>query len=97
MPLPPGGKMKHHPMTEEQREILNQDLATIMERLSEISILLNACYGTKDPRVARAEEAQAALQRLLWALERQGLSLTIGDAVGSARVREFVEDVKAPQ
>jgi hypothetical protein len=69
--------MKHHPMTKEQREILNQDLATIMQSLGEIATLLNACYGTKDPRVVRAEEAQAALQRLVWALERQGLSLTI--------------------
>jgi hypothetical protein len=75
--------MKHYPMTKEQRESLNQDLATIMESLSDISILLNACYGSKDPRAARAEEAQAALQRLLWALERQGISLTMGDAVGS--------------
>lgn len=88
--------MKHHPMTEEQREILSQDLATIVESLGDIATLLNACYGSKDPRVARAEEAQAALQRLLWALERQGLSLTIAD--GSARVREIVQmDVKAQE
>jgi hypothetical protein len=87
--------MKHHPMTKEQREILNQDLATITYRLSDITILLNACYGIED---ARAEEAQAALQRLLWALERQGLSLTVGRAVGSTRVREIVEtDAKAQQ
>jgi DNA topoisomerase VI subunit A len=67
--------MKHHPMTKEQREILNeilnQDLATIMQSLGDIATLLNACYGSKDPRVARAEEAQAALQRFLWALERK--------------------------
>ena len=81
--------MKHHSMTKEHREILNQDLATIIQTLSCIATLLNACYGSKDPRVARAEEAQGALQRLLWALERQGLSLTIAD--GSARVREIVE------
>ena len=90
--------MKHYPMTKEQREILNQDLATITQRLSDITILLNACYGTEDPRAARAEEAQAALQRLLWALERQGLSLMVGHAVGSTRVREIVEtDAKAQQ
>ena len=88
--------MKHHSMTKEQREILNQDLATIMQNLGDIATLLNACYGSKDPRVARAEEAQAALQRLLWALERQGPSLTIAD--GSGRVREIVEmDVKAQE
>ena len=83
--------MKHHPMTKEQREILNQDLATITYTLSDIAILLNACYGSEDPRAARAEEAQAALQRLLWALQRQGPSLMVGHAVGSTRVREIVE------
>jgi hypothetical protein len=76
--------MNHHSMTEEQREILNQDLATIMQRLGDIATLLNACYGSKDPRLVRAEEAQAALQRLLWALEQQSPFLTIAD--GSARV-----------
>jgi hypothetical protein len=90
--------MKHHPMTKEQSEILDQDLATVMQSLGDITTLLNACYGSKDPRVARAEEAQAALQRLLWALERQGISLTVEDAVGAARVREIVEvNVKAQQ
>ena len=57
--------MKHHPMTKEQREILNQDLATITYTLSDIAILLNACYGDKDQRVERAQAAQAAVQRLL--------------------------------
>ena len=83
--------MKHHPMTREQREILDQDLATIMNNLGDISTLLNACYGDRDPRVARAQESQAALQRLLWALERQGQAPTIGNAAGSALVREIVE------
>jgi hypothetical protein len=90
--------MKHHPMTKEQREILDQDLATIVKNLGDISTLLNACYGEKDPRVARAEKSQAALQRLLWALERQDQPSTIRKAVGSARVREIVEmNVKAAQ
>ena len=67
-----------------------------MQSLGDIATLRNACYGSKDPRVARAEEAQVALQRLLWALERQGFSLTI--AGGSARVREIVQmDVKAQE
>jgi hypothetical protein len=67
-----------------------------MQSLGGIATLLNACYGSKDPRVVRAEEAQAALPRLLWALQRQGLSLTI--AGGSARVREIVQmEVKAQE
>jgi hypothetical protein len=77
-------------MTKEQSGILDQDFATIMQSLGDITTLLNAYYGSKD-RVARAEEAEAALQRLLWALERQDISVTVEDAVGSARVREIVE------
>jgi hypothetical protein len=83
--------MKHHPMTKEQRQILDQDLATIVKNLGDISSLLNACYGDKDQRVTRAEESQAALQRLLWALERQDQPPTMENAAGSARVREIVE------
>ena len=71
-------------MTKEEREILDQDLATIMQSLGNIATLLNTCYGSDDPRVARAEQVQAALQRLLWALEQQSPFLTIAD--GSARV-----------
>ena len=90
--------MKHHPMTQEQREILDQDLATIVKNLGDISTLLNACYGEKNPRAVRAEESQAALQRLLWALERQDQPSTIRKSAGSARVREIVEmNVKAAQ
>jgi|ERR1700682_4477848 hypothetical protein len=75
--------MKHYPMTKEQREILDHRLATIMEDLGDTANLVNACYGDKDPRAARAEEAQAAVQRLLWALERQTQLTTSGDAAGS--------------
>ena len=75
--------MKHYPMTKEQREILDQDLATIVKNLGDISTLLNACYGEEDPRAVRAEESQAALQRLLWALERQGQPSQIRTAAGS--------------
>jgi hypothetical protein len=90
--------MNHYPMTKEQREILDGDLAAIVKNLGDISTLLNACYGEKDPRAARAEESQAALQRLLWALERQDQPSTIRTAAGSAGVREIVEmNVKAAQ
>jgi hypothetical protein len=88
--------MKHHPMTKEQRTILDQDLATIMKNLSDITNLLNACYGDTDPRVARAEEFQAAAQRLLWALTREATVPTSGNGAGLKRVREIVDvDVTA--
>jgi hypothetical protein len=57
-----------------------------MEDLGDTANLLSACYGDKDPRAARVEEARAAVQRLLWALERQTQLTTGGDAAGSARV-----------
>lgn len=61
----------HYPMTDDQRQTLDSDVATIMESLRSIASLLRACYGDKDPRVWRAEEARGAVQRLGWAVERQ--------------------------
>jgi len=78
--------MKYHPMAEEQRTILDQDLATIMKTLSDIANLLNACYGDMDPRAARAEELHAAAQRLLWAMSRE---TTPPSGAGLRRVREM--------
>jgi hypothetical protein len=83
--------MNHYPMTKGQRESLDHQLATIMEELSDTAILLNACYGDKDQRVERAQAAQAAVQRLVWALEREPVRIPSGNAGGSARVREMVE------
>lgn len=83
--------MTHHPMTKEQRETLDLDLATIMKNLGDIAILLGACYGEKDQRLARAEEAQGAVQRLIWVLERQPEPTLSGDLDGSARVRGIVD------
>jgi hypothetical protein len=83
--------MKRHLMTKEQRKILDQDIATIMNNLGDISTLLNACYGEKDPRVARAEESRAALQRLLWALERQDQPSRVPNAAGSGSSPKTVE------
>ena len=80
--------MDRYSMTKEQREDLDHQLATIMEQLGDTAILLNACYGDKDQRVERAQAAQAAVQRLLWALERESARITSGNAAGSARVRE---------
>ena len=77
--------MKRYPMTKEQRENLDQDLRMVTKSLGDVAILLDSCYGDRDPRVVRAQEAQASLQRLLWALERND----------AARIGEIAEvDVK---
>jgi hypothetical protein len=81
--------MTHHPMTEAQGAVLNQDLATIMDTLSEIVNLLNACYGETDPRTARAEELHAAAQRLLWAMLREVTASASENDAGLRRVAEM--------
>jgi hypothetical protein len=72
--------MNQDGMTEEQRQILTQSLAQIMENLKNVLVQLRACYGEEDPPVFRAEEAGAAVQRLIWALERQSQAATGGGA-----------------
>ena len=37
--------MKHYPMTKEQRETLDHDLATLVTGLSDVATLLGACFG----------------------------------------------------
>jgi hypothetical protein len=63
--------MNHYPMTKDQRDTLDQDLARIMENPGDIAGLLRAGYSEKDHSVSRVEESRAAVQRLIWALERQ--------------------------
>jgi hypothetical protein len=70
--------MKHYPMTEDQQQTLNQELESTVTNLEDMTILLRACYGEKDMRVVRAEEANGAVQRLIWALEREPETATIG-------------------
>ena len=72
--------MGHYPMTEDQRQSLDRDLATIMESLAGIETLVRACYDDEDERVDRAGEARAAVQRLIWALERQAQTRACGSA-----------------
>lgn len=71
---------KHYPMTREQRQTVDRDLATIMASLGGIATLLRACHGDKDDQVYRAEEACAAVQRLIWALERHEQAAECGSA-----------------
>jgi hypothetical protein len=73
-------KVKHYPMTQDQRQTLDRDVATIMENLGGIVTLLRACHGDKDEQVYRAEEARAAVQRLVWALERHAQTAARGSA-----------------
>ena len=58
-------------MTDEQRQWLGRDLAAMTDSLDGIANLLRACYGERDMTVIRAEEASGAVQRLVWAVERQ--------------------------
>jgi hypothetical protein len=63
--------MEHHPVTEEQRRYLDQDLKAATQNLENIASVLRGCYGETDRTVIRAEEATGAVQRLIWAVERQ--------------------------
>lgn len=63
--------MRHYSLTKDQRQTLDRDLATITESLENIASPLRVCYGDADRLVYQADEASAAVQRLLWAMERQ--------------------------
>lgn len=58
-------------MTQEQRHLLELDLADVRDKLQQISSTLTACYGEESQTAVRAEETLSAFQRLQWALERQ--------------------------
>jgi hypothetical protein len=60
----------HHPLTIDQRRQLDQDLNIVQEGLKNIAVLMHACYGDESQAAVRADEVDAALQRLLWELER---------------------------
>jgi hypothetical protein len=60
----------HYPITAEQQTQLDQDLKVIQERLQAIDVLMHACYGDASQAAIRADEVDAALQRLKWELER---------------------------
>jgi hypothetical protein len=50
------------------------DLAEMKERAEEISRFTSAGYGESDRRTVRAQELVAALQRLIWEIERDGVT-----------------------
>jgi hypothetical protein len=68
----------HYPITVEQQRQLEQDLKLIQERVQAIDVLMHACYGDESQAAVRADEVDAALQRLKWELER----LTKSQAAG---------------
>ena len=70
-----------HSLTEEQAVQLRNDLALVEDRLDDIAVLMRVCFGEASQAVVRAEEASAALQRLIWELERTNLPK---QAAGSA-------------
>ena len=61
---------RHYPITVEQQKQLEQDLKVIQERVQAIDVLMHACYGDASQAAVRADELDAALQRLKWELER---------------------------
>jgi hypothetical protein len=59
---------RYPPSTESDTELRN-DLTLIEERLQGILVLMRGRYGERSRAALRAEEATAALQRLIWELE----------------------------
>ena len=62
---------EHVPMTIEQRQLVEADLATLRDKADNILSLMRTCYGEIGEPVVRAEETAAAVQRLAWSLDRE--------------------------
>jgi hypothetical protein len=62
---------ERYPMTIQQRQVLQQDIAELREKLAEVVSLVRVCFGENKEAFVRAEETAAALQRLEWVLERE--------------------------
>ena len=60
----------HHPLTPEQQMQLEEDLALVAERMQNIAVLMHARYSDESQVAIRADEVDAALQRLKWELDR---------------------------
>ena len=63
---------KRYPITPQQLEQLQQDIAILDEKLQGIAILMRACHGETDQRTIRAEETAGAFERFKRELEREG-------------------------
>ena len=63
-----------YPLTIAQLRQTREDLAAMKDQAEEISRLLSAGYGDADPKAIRAGELNSAIQRLIWELERSGVT-----------------------
>ena len=61
----------HEPLSLKQLQQVQEDVAELTDSAGKITKLMLAGYGPQDPRVVRAQEVRAAIQRLQWAMERQ--------------------------
>jgi hypothetical protein len=53
------------------RESLDRELGRIHHDLGNVTFLLRTFFEEEDGPVHRAEEARAAVQRLIWVIERE--------------------------
>ncbi|MEO8594349.1 MAG: hypothetical protein ABI759_13615 [Candidatus Solibacter sp.] len=65
---------ERYPLTIAQLRQTKEDLAAMKDQADEISRMLSAGYGDADPKSIRAGELNSAIQRLIWELERSGIS-----------------------
>ena len=65
-----------YPLTIAQLRQAKEDLAAMKTQAEEIARLMSAGYGPSDPKSVRADELNAAIQRLMWELERSGITLS---------------------
>ena len=62
---------EHEPLSSQQLQQLNEDVAELVGRAEELVELMLAAHGPEDPRAVRAQEIRDAIQRFQWAMERQ--------------------------
>lgn len=63
--------IKHYPLTNDQIQEVQQDVSEMKTRSHEIARLLSAAFGEADQRTIRAEEINAAFERLQWEIQRE--------------------------
>ena len=63
-------KIVHYPLTNDQIQEVHQDVLEMKTRSDEIARLLSAAYGEADQRTIRANEINAAFERLQWEIQR---------------------------